>query len=161
MGTQTGAQFSDPQAVAKYIGEAVGTHYSAALRALDSYARHMAQERDHCDPEELPEESLGSFWQEMMRHEDVRQTTTAVIGGLKANPSHFFSDFLDMADTTFVKRYKDVPEAQRKKLGHTEHQKCLQLLRDHKAAGLPTHFEVENQVAKWMQMLRFMGGYRK
>ncbi|MFC1791094.1 hypothetical protein ACFL0I_01335 [Gemmatimonadota bacterium] len=161
MGTEVGAQFSDPRAVAQYIGEAVGTHYNAALRAANAYAKYLAQERDSCAPEDLAEEGLGNFWLEMMRLEQVRQSTTAVISGLRTTPSHYFSDFLDRAEDVFVKRYKDVPEAQRKKLGHTEHQKCLQILRDHKAAGLETHFEVENLVTKWMQMIRIMGGYRE
>ena len=160
MVTEVGTQFDDPRTVALYIGDAVGTHYSAALRAANTYAKFLARKRDSGDPDALAEESLGSFWLEMMKFEEVRQSTTNVIHGLRTNPSHYFSDFLDTAEDVFEKRYRNVPEAQRKKLGHTQHQLCIQLLRDHKAAGLESHFEVENQVAKWMQMLRLMGGYR-
>lgn len=158
MGATAGTQFDDPRTVARHIGEAVGTHYAVALRAVDTYAKYLAKARDSGDPDALPEESLGNFWLEMMRLEEVRQSTPDVMYGLRTNPSHYFSDFLDTAEKVFEKCYKDVPEAQRKKLGHTQHQQCLQLLRDHRAIGLKNRFEVENQVQKWMQMFRLLGG---
>ena len=160
MGTESGAPFDDSGSVARHIGEAVGTHYSAALRAADTYAKCLARGRDSGDPNALAEESLGNFWLEMMRLEKVRQSTPDVIKGLRTEPSHYFTDFLDTAEEVFEECYKDVSEEKRKKLGHVQHQKCIELLRDHRAAGLKSHFEVKNQVASWMQMLRLMGGFR-
>jgi hypothetical protein len=95
-----------------------------------------------------------------MKSEQI-QVPPKVFKALAAEPSHYFSDFLDTADAVFVRRYKDVPRQQRKKVGHTQHAECLRLLRDHKSAGIQDHFAVQNKVASWMKMVRMSGRYQE
>lgn len=157
---EASAQFDDARTVARYLGEAVGTHYSAALRAAEAYGRHLASTRESLLNETFEGEGLKKFWNAVMESEHVRSISPTAHEQLATTPDHYFADFLETAETVFGQRYQDVPEAQRKKLGHTQHASCLKLLRDHVAAGIPDHFTVRNRVATWMQMIRVTGGYR-
>jgi hypothetical protein len=152
--------FVDPSSTAKYLGETVGTHYSAALRATEAYAKHLAARRESLLRETYSGDGLGNFWKDLMRSEQVRIGTPEVFKSLSTNPSHYFSDFLDTADEVFQGRYEGSRPSQKKKSGKAEHAQCLRLLRDHNAGGLQDYFAVQNKVAVWMQLLRVMGGYQ-
>jgi len=154
------AQFDDPRSVATYIGEAVGTHYSAALRAAEAYGKHLASTRESLLRETFDGRGLGEFWREVMRSEQVLSSSVAARKELALTPTHYFSDFLDTADAVFEKKYRDVPGSQRKKLGHSQHALCLRILRDHTAEGLKDHFAVRNRVTTWIQMIKATGGYQ-
>jgi hypothetical protein len=91
----------------------------------------------------------------------VRIGSPKVLKDLSTYPSHYFSDFLDTADAVYRRKYLNCPPEQKKKLGHSEHEKCLRLLRDHSATGMQDHFTVQNRIATWMQMIRIMGGYHE
>ena len=155
------AQFDDPKTVATYLGEAIGTHYSAALRAAEAYGRHLAAARESLLQESYDGQVLRDFWVDLMKSEEVRVKSPKVMKSLGSTPSLFFQDFLDTADEVFGEKYKDAPPQKRKKVGHSEHARCLRLLRDHKSEGLPDHFAVRNRVATWMQMIRVAQGYRE
>jgi len=155
------AQCNDPSTAARYLGESVGTHYSAALRATEAYGRHLAAKRESLLSGEFEGEGLGDFWRDLLRSEQVPIGSPKVIQGLSATPSHYFSDFLDTADDVYRKSYGNVPPSQRKKLGQTEHEKCLRFLRNHTRGGVPDHFTVQNKIATWMKLLRMMGGYQE
>lgn len=161
MGKNVTPRFSDPKTIATYLGDTIGTHYSAALRAAEAYGKHLAASRDQLLQETFEGEGLRAFWQAMMKSEQLRTWSPGDLKRLGAAPNHYFSDFLDTADSVFERKYRDVPETQRKKLGHTEHAQCLRVLRDHKAEGLENHFAVQNKVGQWMQMIRVMGRYQE
>jgi hypothetical protein len=161
MSNQVVARFVDPATVAAYLGENVGTHYSAALRAAEAYGRHLAAIRGNLLSDTFEGERLGNFWRELLRSEQIRIGSPNVIRGLSSTPSHYFSDFLDTADAVYSRNYENVPPPQRKKLGHTEHAKCLRLLRDHQALGMRDRFAVQNKITTWMQLLRIVGGYQE
>lgn len=160
MVTEVVAEFDSPDTVATYIGETVGTHYSAALRVAEAYGKHLAPVRDSLPEGSFKGEGLGRFWKAVTESEQI-EVSPKVLKALADDPSHYFSDFLDTADAVFVKRYKDVPRPQRKKVGHTQHAECLRLLRDHKSAGIQDHFAVQNKVAGWMKMIRMSGKYQE
>lgn len=160
MSKEASAHFDDARTIARYLGETVGTHYSAALRAADAYARHLASKRKFLFQDRFEGDGLEKFWRTVMESEHVRGIPPAAHRQLASAPRHYFADFLDTADATFVERYRDVPDSRKKKLGHTQHAQCLRLLRDHVAEGIQDHFTVQNTVATWMQMIRVTGGYR-
>jgi hypothetical protein len=160
MRKEAAAHFDDARTVARYLGETVGTHYSAALRAAEAYAKHLASKRKFLLDDTFEGDSLERFWKAVMESEQIRGIPLAARRELATTPTHYFSDFLDTADATFVERYRDVPNSRKKKLGHTQHAQCLRLLRDHVAEGIQDHFTVQNTVATWMQMIRVTGGYR-
>jgi hypothetical protein len=160
MRAEAAPHFDDPRTVARYIGETVGTHYSAALRAADAYGKHLASARESLLRETFEGEGLGRFWSEVMRSEHVRGSSPAVHSQLATATNHYFADFLDAADAAFGLHYKDCPDHRKKKLGHTQHAQCLRLLRDHVAEGNRDHFAVRNRVATWIQTIRVMGGYQ-
>lgn len=155
------ARFEDARTVASYLGEAVGTHYSAALRAAEAYGKHLAAVRDSLQEEPYQGDSLGKFWLEVMKSEQVQSTSPTVLRDLRRSPAHYFSDFLDTAESVFQRRYEEGSKAQRKKVGQTQHAQCLRLLRDHRAEGIENHFAVQNKVATWMQMVRALGAYQE
>jgi hypothetical protein len=161
MRKEASPHFDDARTVARYIGEAVGTHYSAALRAAEAYGKHLASHRESLVEDTFEGEGLGRFWGAVMESEQVRGIPRGAHEQLSTTPTLYFSDFLDTADAVFGERYRDAPESRRKKLGHTQHAQCLRLLRDHAAEGIRDHFTVQNRVATWMQMIRVMGGYRE
>jgi len=161
MRTEVLAQFDDPRTVATYIGEAVGTHYSAALRAVEAYGKHLASNREKLHREPFDGEGLGEFWSQVMKSEQVLSSSATARKELALTPAHYFSDFLDTADAVFEKKYKDVPVSQKKKLGHSQHAMCLRILRDHTAEGIKDHFAVRNRVTTWIQMIKATGGYQE
>ena len=161
MGKNATPKFSDPKTIATYLGETIGTHYSAALRAAEAYGKHLAASRDQLLQETFEGDGLRAFWVAMMKSEQLRSWSPGDLKRLGTAPTHYFYDFLDTADSVFERNYRDVAEAQRKKLGHTEHAQCLRVLRDHKAEGLENHFAVQNKVGQWMQMIRVMGRYQE
>jgi hypothetical protein len=154
-------QFNDPSTAAIYLGENVGTHYSAALRAAEAYGRYLAAQRQSLLSESYEGESLRDFWRELLRSEQVQIGSPKVLMGLGTKPSYYFSDFLDAADTAFRRRYQSSSPQRRTKQSKTEHAKCLRLLRNHGAEEMPDHFSVRNKIATWMQMLRITGGYQE
>lgn len=160
MGMEVVAQFDHASTVATFIGESVGTHYSAALRAAEAYGKYLSAVRESLLLENFRGDGLGHFWRDLMRAEQVQGASSTVLVTLSTKPSYYFSDFLDTADAVFGRKYQDVSEQQKKKIGQTEHAQCLRLLRDHNAAGMKDHFAVQNKVAGWMQMMRLMGTYR-
>jgi len=161
MATEVIARFEDARTVASYVGEAVGTHYSAALRAAEAYGKHLAAARDSLHKEPYEGDGLGKFWLAVMRSEQVQSTSPTVLRELRSSPVHYFSDFLDTADAVFQRRYQEASKSQRKKVGQTQHAQCLRLLRDHRAEGIENHFIVQNKVATWMQMVRALGAYQE
>jgi len=161
MATEVMAQFDDARTVASYLGEAVGTHYSAALRAAQAYGKYLAAKRDTLGAEPYRGDALAKFWVELMTSEQVQSSSPEVLVSLKSNPSHYFSDFLDTAETVFQEKYEEVGKDQRKKVGQNQHAQCLRILRDHKAEGIRDHFTVQNKVNFWMQMSRALGAYQQ
>jgi hypothetical protein len=161
MATDIIAQFNEPETVARHLGETVGTHYSAALRAADAYGKHLARERNALCSGSIDGGGLGNFWRELVRTEGVRLGSIAVLKGLSTDPSFFFSEFLDTADAVYRRRYKDVPEEQRKRATNSEHAQCLRFLRTHPTEGRPDRFTVQNKVTTWLQLLRMAGKYQE
>jgi len=161
MTREVNAQFDDPGTAATYLGETVGTHYSAALRAAEAYGRHLAAVRESLNGERFEGDGLGKFWGDLMKAEQVRLRSPEVLKKLSTLPSHYFLDFLETADAVYYRRYQDVPATQRKKLGQTQHAQCLRILRDPTAEGMQDHFAIRNRIATWMQMIKVMRGYRE
>ena len=161
MANQVSAHFINPSTVATHLGETVGTHYCAALRAAEAYGTHLAGVRESLLLETFEEGGLGNFWRDLLRSEQVHIGSPNVLKSLSTTPSHYFRDFLDTADAVYRRRYKDVPSHQRTSLGKLEHAQCLRFLRDHKSGGQVDHFTVQNKVATWMQLLRIMGRYQE
>lgn len=161
MAKDIAAQFNDPSTVATSIGESVGTHYSAALRAAEAYGKYLAAEREALLLGTFEGKNLGAFWRELMRSEQLRIGSPKVLKKLSTTPSHYFFDFLDTADEVYQRRYKDVGEPLRKKAGQTEHAQCIRLLRNHIAEGMKDHFTVQNKIATWMQIIKILGGYQE
>lgn len=160
MAREVHAQFDNPGTAATYLGEAVGTHYSAALRAVEAYGRHLAAIRGSLLGDSFQGDALGNFWKDLMRSEQVRLKSAKVLSQLSTRPTHYFFDFLETADAVYCRRYEDVPGPQKKKLGQTQHAQCLRILRDHTGEGMPDHFALRNRVATWMQMSKVLGAYR-
>jgi hypothetical protein len=154
-------QINDPSTAARYLGEIVGTHYSAALRATEAYGRHLASKRDSLLAETFEGEGLGEFWRELLKSEKVRLGSGKVLKGLSTTPSHYFFDFLDTAEEVYRKRYLGDLFSKRNKAGKMEHAQCLAFLRDHCAGGVPDHFTVQNKIATWKQLLRVVGRYQE
>jgi len=161
MATDIIPQSNEPETVARHRGETVGTHYSAALRAADAYGRHLAGKRAALSSGDIDGESLGDFWKEMVRTENVRVGSFSVLTELSAAPILFFSDFLDTADAVYRKKYEDAGAGPRKKATNTQHAQCLQLLRSHSAEGTPDRFTVQNKITKWLALLRMTGKYQE
>jgi len=155
------AQFNDPSTTARYLGESVGTHYSAALRATEAYGKHLAAKRTSLQSETFEGESLGDFWRELLRSEKVRVGSMEVLRELSTTPSHYFLDFLNTAEAVYEKRYRGSPSSERKQGCKTEHAQCLAFLRDHSAGGARDHFTVQNKISTWMRLLRLMGRYQE
>lgn len=155
------AQFNDPSTAARYLGESVGTHYSAALRATEAYGRHLAAKRESLLSDSFEGESLGEFWSDLLRSEKIQLGSPKVLKELSTTPSHYFLDFLNTAEAVYEKRYRDLPSSKRKQLSKTEHAQCLAFLRDHGAGGARDHFAVRNKIATWMRLLRMMGRYQE
>ena len=161
MGTEVSARFDSPGAVAAYLGDTVGTHYSAALRAAEAYGKHLAPQRKLLQEEKFRGDSLEKFWKEMMRSEQVKVSSSRIVKELGSDPSFYFAHFLDTAESVFIKRYQEVSPAQKKKIGQTQHRLCLQVMRDQEAAGMEDHFTVRNRVAAWIQLVKALGQYRE
>ena len=89
------AQFNDPSTAARYLGESVGTHYSAALRATEAYGNHLAAKRESLLSGIFEGQGLGDFWRDLLRSEQVRIGSPKVLQELSTTPSHYFFDFLD------------------------------------------------------------------
>jgi hypothetical protein len=157
MKTYVTARFNDPSSTAKYLGECVGTHYSVALRAAEAYGKYLAERRESLLSETFEGEGLANFWRDLLRSEEIRLASPKVLRALSRNPTHYISDFLNTAEAVFHTRYKDGPSPQ---LGKVQHEKCLHLLRDHHAGGIRDHFDVQNKITTWMQLLRVLGEYR-
>jgi hypothetical protein len=155
------AQFDDPRTVAAYLGETVGVHYSAALRAVEAYGKHLASVRAFLLNETFEGEGLRNFWKDLLDSEQVRIKSPEVLRRLSTETSHYFFDFLETADEIYGKRYQDVPPAQKKKLGHSQHAQCIRIMRDHDAEGIKDRFALQNRIATWKQMIKVMGGYRE
>jgi len=155
------AHFDDPKTTATYFGEAVGTHYSVALRAAEAYGQHLAAARGSLLQEVFEGDGLTKFWQTLLNTEQVRNLAPGVLQALGTRPDHYFRDFLDTAEEVYERRYEDVSPSQRKRAGRSEHAKCLRLLRDHEAEGLKHRFAVQNRVATWMQVSRITRAYRQ
>jgi hypothetical protein len=161
MATDIIPQFDDPVTVARHLGETVGTHYSAALRAADAYGRHLAPKRESLSSGDIDRDSLGNFWRELVKTERIRIGSIKVLKELSTTPMHFFSEFLDTADEVYRKRYQDVSPAMRKSAMNTQHAQCLHFLRTHSAQGVPDRFTVQNKVTMWLQLLRMTGKYQE
>ena len=161
MAKDIAAEFNDPSTVATSLGESVGTHYSAALRAAEAYGKHLAAEREALLLGTFEGKSLGDFWRDLLKSEQLRIGSPKVLKGLSTTPSHYFFDFLDRADEVYREKYRDVQSPKRKKSDQTEHAQCLRLLRNHAEEGMKDHFTVQNKIATWMQMIRIMGGYQE
>lgn len=161
MAREISAQFDDPGTAATYLGESIGTHYSAALRAAEAYGRHLAATRESLLTESFDGQGLRNFWLDLIRSEQVRLKSPNVLKNLSTTTSHYFQDFLDTADAVYGRQYMDVTPEQRKKIGQTEHAKCLRILRDHSAEGLEDHFAVQNRVSTWMQLIRVTRRYQE
>jgi hypothetical protein len=161
MATEVTAQFDDPGTTATYLGEAVGTHYSAALRAARAYGRHLAGAREFLLQDTFQGEGLKNFWLELIDSEEVGGIPASVLETLSSTSGHYFRDFLDTAEAVYERKYREASPARKKKLGQTEHARCLRLLRDHKAEGLRGRFAVQNTVSKWMQLSRITRAYRE
>jgi hypothetical protein len=155
------AQFNDPSTAARYLGESVGTHYSAALRATEAYGKHLAAKRESLLSGKFEGQGLGDFWRDLLRSEQVRIGSPKMLQELSTTPSHYFFDFLDTADDVYRRRYGGLPSSQGKRLCKTEHAQCLRFLRNHTGGGIPDHFTVQNKIATWMKLLRMMGGYQE
>ena len=160
MATDLIAQFNEPSTAAKFLGDNIGTHYSAALRAAKAYGCHLAPRREFLQSESYEGESLGNFWRELIRSEGVRLGSLEVVKGLSSTPEHFFSDFLDTADSVFRKKYPHGSFTPGNTSGKTEHEKCLKFLRNHAAGEKVDHLKAQNNVATWTQLLRIMGRYQ-
>ncbi len=161
MATEVAAQFDTPATVASYLGEAIGTHYSAALRAAEAYGKYLAAGRESLHSKRYPGDGLKKFWEEMMRAEQVEVSSPEVLQALKSDPNFYFSHLLDTAESVFRKRYEDVPPAQRKQIGQSQHQQCIRIMRDQDAEGIRDHFTVRNKVATWIQLIKAVGKYRE
>ena len=161
MAKDIAAQFHDPSTVATSLGESVGTHYSAALRAAEAYGKHLAAEREALLVGTFEGKNLEDFWRDLLTSEQLRVGSSQVLKGLSTEPSHYFADFLDTADDVYRRRYGDVQGPRKKKSTQTEHARCLRLLRDHTAEGMKDHFTVQNKIATWMRMIRLLGGYQE
>lgn len=160
MAEAAAAQFRDPRTVAAYLGQMVGTHYCAALRATEAYARHLAPVRESLLSERFKGDGLGAFWREVMESEELEGDSFEALASLARDPRFFFRHFLDGADGAYRSRYEEVPPPLRKKVGHTQHAQCIRILRDHDGGIFGSHFAVQNQVVKWIQMTRALGQYR-
>lgn len=158
MATEVTALFNDPESLAAYLGENIGTHFAAALRAADAYARHLAGNQHSLRAESFPGAGLGAFWRDLVRAEEIRIGSPEVLKQLATKPRYYFAHFLDTADAVYGRSYEDVPQPQRKKLGHTQHAQCLSLLRDPDKTGMPDRFAVHNQVTLWSQMFKITTG---
>ena len=161
METEVSAQFDAPETVAIYIGEAIGVHYSAALRAAEAYGRYLAPSRKSLQGKRFLGDGLGRFWAEMMKSEQVQASSPAVLKALNTDPSYYHRHLLDTADSVFKRRYEEVPPAKKKKIGQTQHKQCLRIMRNQDAEGIGDHFTVRNKVATWIQLIRAVGGYRE
>lgn len=159
METKVMARVVDPTTAARFLGESVGTHYSVALRAAKAYSTHLASNRRDLLEPTYDGEGLGAFWRELLRSEQVQIGSTKVLQGLSTEPSHYFHDFLETAETVYRSRYEDSSSNPKKSSGKSEHAQCLRFLRDHNSCGPVDHFTVQNKVATWMQLLRIMGKY--
>jgi hypothetical protein len=161
METNVIPQFHDPSTAAQYLGESVGTHYSAALRAAKAYGTHLAAKRERLLDGTYEGENLGAFWRELIKAEQVRLGSPRVLKGLATTPDHYFSDFLDTAEAVYLKRYKGSSSHQKKGQTKSEHAQCLRFLRDHSGSGKVDHFTLQNKISTWMQLLRMMGRYQE
>jgi hypothetical protein len=160
METTVVARLNDPSSAARYLGEAVGTHYSAALRAAKAYGTHLAGSRESLLKDEFEGSSLGDFWRDLIRSEQVRLGSPKVLRGLSKTPS-FFHDFLDAAEAEYRKRYKSGPSTRKKGTLKSEHAQCLAFLRESDANGPMAQFAIQNKVNTWMQLLRILGKYQE
>lgn len=158
MASGVSALFNDPETLANYLGESVGTHFSAALRAADAYGRHLAGNPPSPTGDRYDGEGLREFWKELIGLEQVTIGSPVVMRTLGTEPQYFFGKFLRTADAAYRKCYGDGSETQRKKLGHTQHAQCLRMLRDPTAAGMADRFAVQNQVTLWSQVFRITTG---
>lgn len=161
MATEVTAQFDDPRTTATYLGEAVGTHYSAALRAALAYGKHLAGVSESLLEDTFEGEGLRKFWLDLIASEEVGGISPSVLATLSSTSAHYFRDFLGTAEAVYERKYREASPARKKKLGQTEHARCLRLLRDHKAEGLRGRFAVQNTVSKWMQLSRITRAYRE
>lgn len=161
MPTDVIAQFNDPSSAARFLGESVGTHYSAALRAAEAFGRHLAPARKALHERAIPGENLVGFWQEVLHNEGIRIGSHGLVKGLGATPDHFLNDFLDSADEAFRKRYSDAVSLTGRAPGKAEHENCLRFLRDDGSTGNQKNLVMRNKVATWLQLLRLTGGYQE
>jgi hypothetical protein len=158
METEVTPIFTEPETLATFLGENIGTHYSAALRAADAYGRHLAGQQESLRAATFSGEGLARFWTDLIRVEDVRIGSTAVLKKLSTHPRYYFTHFLDTADAVYGRSYEDAPPQLQKKLGQTQHAQCLRLLRDPEGEGMRDRFMVQNWASTWSQMLRISGG---
>jgi len=154
-------RFTDPSTAAKYLGETIGTHYSAALRAASAYGTHLAAKRERLLGSTFEGESLGDFWRELIQAEQVRLGSPKVMQSLSTTTSHYFSDFLDAAEEVYERKYEDSSESRKRKSRKSEHAQCLRFLRDHSIGGKADQFTVRNKTETWMQLLKVTGQYQE
>jgi hypothetical protein len=157
----TTARLNDPSTAARFFGEAVGTHYSAALRAAKAYSTHLADKRESLWEEEWEGTGLGDFWRDLIRSEQVRLGSPKVLRRLSTKPTFFVHEFLDTAEAEYRKRYEAGPATDKKGSLKSEHAQCLAFLRSSDANGPLEQFNIQNKVATWMQLLRILGKYRE
>ncbi|NNM05614.1 MAG: hypothetical protein HKO65_11055 [Gemmatimonadetes bacterium] len=155
------ARFNDPSAAAKYLGETVGTHYSAALRAAKAYGNHLAGKRESLLSEEWEGTELGDFWRDLIRSEQVLLGSPKVLRGLSSTPAFFFQDFLPTAEAEYRRRYKRDTGTRKKGSLKSEHAQCLAFLRESDPGGPMARFTMEDKVTTWMQLLRIFGKYQE
>jgi len=159
--TSTITFLDDPSTAARYLGESVGTHYSAALRAARAFSTHLAGKRESLLKEEYEGNGLRDFWRELLRSEKVRVGSPMVLRELSTSPSHYFRDFLDTAEAVYHMRYQDPAANGGKSVLKSEHAQCLSFLRNPDPSEQLSQFTIQNKVTTWMQLLRILGKYQE